>query len=325
MGSCELGRPGSLTDGGQPGPCPVRGTDVSTGAPKLMILHRARHHRRSRRFLPALVVAVAAILGAVVGPWGSSLAPPSGAQGPARSALRVPSSTSTTLDPDRGLPPLVTPTGRAPLRVLEIGDSLGIDLGLQLQAQLDSTGIVDTTVRAEGDSGLCNTAFFDWPTHLAVDLATYHPEFVVVFIGANDDQGTYVDGTPTAPDTPAWKRAYAGRVDSILREAERAGARVVWVGMPPMEDQDLAAAMQIENAIFGREVTTYPGTVYVSSTTTLGTSQGGFRSTGTDGQGNIVTTRTSDGVHLTPAGAGLIAHAVIGALENRWQLSLGTT
>jgi len=297
-------------------------------AARLRFLRRARHGRPSGKVLPALVVATgAAILVAVVilaGAWSSSSTRPGATRRPTAPAPADASSTSTSLDPDRGLPTLATPTAQAPLRVIEIGDSLGIDLGLQLRAQLNATGVVDTTVLAQGDSGLCNTTYFDWPGQLAVDLDTYHPEFVVVFVGANDDQGMYVNGTGVAPDTSAWKVAYAGRVDRILEEAERAGARVVWVGMPPMEDPDLDAAVQVENGIFGQEVPKYPGTLYVSSTTTLGTSLGGYGSTAADGQGNVVATRTPDGVHLTSAGAGLLAHAVIQALETRWRLSRAT-
>jgi hypothetical protein len=297
-------------------------------APGLRFLGRPRHGRPSGKVLPALAVTTgAAILVAaviLVGGWSSSSTRPGTAPRPrpTASAPADASSTSTSLDPDGGLPLLATPTAQAPLRVIEIGDSLGIDLGLQLRAQLDATGVVDTTVLAQGDSGLCNTTYFDWPGQLAVDLDTYHPEFVVVFVGANDDQGMYVNGTGVAPGTLAWKVAYAGRVDMILEEAERAGARVVWVGMPPMEDPDLDAAVQVENAIFGQEVSKYPGTLYVASTTTLGTSLGGYQSTAADGEGNVIATRTPDGVHLTSAGAGLLAASVIHALDTRWRLSL---
>ncbi len=293
-------------------------------APGRRFLGRARHGRPSGKVLPALAVTtglallVAAVI--LVGGWSSSPTGPGTAPRPTAPADA--SSTSTSLDPDGGLPVLATPTAQAPLRVIEIGDSLGIDLGLQLRAQLDATGVVDTTVLAQGDSGLCNTTYFDWPGELAVDLTTYHPEFVVVFVGANDDQGMYVNGSGVAPGTPAWKVAYAGRVDTIVEEAERAGARVVWVGMPPMADPDLDAAVQVENGIFGQEVPKYPGTLYLSSTTTLGTSLGGYQSTAADAQGNVVATRTPDGVHLTSAGAALLAAFVIHSVNARWHFSL---
>lgn len=230
---------------------------------------------------------------------------------------------ATTTDPDRGLPPLLPSTAR-PVRVLEIGDSLGIDLGEQLLSQLDASGAARTVVASMGDSGLSNVSYYDWPAHLAILLATEHPQVVVVFIGANDDQGLSVDGTTAVPGTAAWMAGYAGRVDEVLREAVDAGARVVWVGMPPMAAPGLSAAMTVEDAIFERETASSPGTLYVASTAVLGSPSGDYETTGPGADGQPVVLRTPDGVHLTPAGAGVLARAVIEAIDERWHLSLGT-
>jgi hypothetical protein len=218
--------------------------------------------------------------------------------------------------------PLV-PTALAPLRVLEIGDSLGIDLGDQLQSQLDATGVVRTTVASQGDTGLANVSFYDWPAHLATLLLADHPQVVVVFIGANDDQGLLADGLAAAPGTPGWTTAYARRVDDVLRESTTAGARVVWIGMPPMQNPDLNAAMERQNVIYDQESARFPGALYLSSTPVFGTSSGLFQSTGPDLSGQPVALRTPDGVHLTPAGAAVLAHTVIDTFARRWDVSLG--
>ena len=162
---------------------------------------------------------------------------------PSMTQATRPASASTPNRQERGPAPLV-PTTATPLRVLEIGDSLGIDLGYQLQSQLDATGMARTTVASVGDSGLSNVTYLDWPAHLAGLLTTDRPQIVVVFIGANDDQGLTVNGVAAAPGTPGWVEGYAGRVDEVLREATSAGARVVWIGMPPMANPSLDAAMQ---------------------------------------------------------------------------------
>jgi hypothetical protein len=243
-----------------------------------------------------------------------SKSPPAGA-----SRQRVSTATTTSLG---GLPPLV-PTATAPLRVLEIGDSLGIDLGDQLQSQLDATGMVRTTVASLGDTGLANVSFYDWPAQLATLLIADRPQVVVVFIGANDDQGLLVDGLAAAPGSPSWATAYAQRVDDVLRESTTAGARVVWIGMPPMQSPDLNAAMKRQNMIYSQESARFPGTLYIASTPVLGTSSGLFQLTGVDLSGQQVALRTPDGVHLTPAGAALLANAVIDTVERRWDISLG--
>ena len=105
-------------------------------------------------------------------------------------------------------------------------------------------------------------------------------------------------------------------------EATGAGARVVWVGMPPMQDPDLNAAMALEDGIYQRQTENFPGTLYVSSAPVLGTASGLYRTTGVDAAGSAVALRTPDGVHLTPDGASVLAGVVIAAIDGRWHLFL---
>jgi hypothetical protein len=167
--------------------------------------------------------------------------------------------------------------------------------------------------------------YLDWPTHLASLLADDHPQLVVVFIGANDDQGLYVDGSPTAPGTLAWVSGYTQRVDDVLQEAASARARVVWVGMPPMANPDLNTAVQREDGIYQRETQRFPETLYVSSAPVLASASGLFETIGNDDAGQPAALRTPDGVHLTPAGAAVLAHWVIDAIDSRWHLSLAVS
>ncbi len=229
-------------------------------------------------------------------------------------------SASTPTRQERGPAPLL-PTTATPLRVLEIGDSLGIDLGYQLQSQLDANGMARTTVASVGDSGLSNVTYLDWPAHLIGLLATDRPQIVVVFIGANDDQGLTVNGIAAAPGTPTWVEGYAGRVDEVLREATSAGARVAWIGMPPMANPMLDGAMQRQNAIYERESASFSATLYVSSTSVFNAA-GVYGTDGDDLSGRQVALRTPDGVHLTPAGAAVLARTVIDAFTQHWHLSL---
>ncbi len=210
----------------------------------------------------------------------------------------------------------LAPTGagvRGP--VLVIGDSLGIDVGYQLIDHLQGGG---TTVDmdAVGDTGLANVGFYNWPAQLATLLASTHPALVVVFMGANDDQGLYVGTTPEPPGSAAWDTAYAGRVRQLLTEATGSGADVVWVGMPPMQDPDLNAWMQHVNGLDARQVARVHRALYVPSAPVLGTATGGYQVS--SGGPDPVVLRTPDGVHLTPDGASLLAQAVIGAVQHRW-------
>jgi hypothetical protein len=92
-----------------------------------------------------------------------------------------------------------------------------------------------------------------------------------------------------------------------------------------MANPDLNTAMQLENMIYQHETETFPGTLYVSSASVLSDASGHYETDGVDASGQEVALRTPDGVHLTAAGAGLLARSVIDAVDTRWHLSLEMT
>jgi len=228
---------------------------------------------------------------------------------------------TTTTNPNGNLPPLATPTAAAPLRVLEIGDSLGEDLGFQMQNDLPATGVATLAMDSKGDTGLSNVNYYDWPVELPQDIASSNPEIVVIFLGANDGQGFDVNGEPEAFGSPAWISAYTGRVDQMIQECLHANARLIWVGMPPMQDSALNSEIQQIDSIFQQQTARYPGSFYLSSIPVL--APGGvftFDATSATGQTEVI--RTPDGVHLTSPGAELLSQAVITAIDSHWHLTL---
>jgi hypothetical protein len=73
-----------------------------------------------------------------------------------------------------------SPTSRTrrppnPLRVLILGDSLGIDMGGPLQNDLANTGVVQATLDARESTGLTRPDYFNWPAELQSDLGTARP------------------------------------------------------------------------------------------------------------------------------------------------------
>jgi hypothetical protein len=228
---------------------------------------------------------------------------------------------TTTTNPDGNLPALQTPSAADPLRVLEVGDSLGEDLGFQLETDLPATGVATLAMDSKGDTGLANVGYYDWPVELESDLASSHAQIVVIFLGANDGQGFDVNGEPEDFGTPEWISAYTARVDQMIQESVNADARVVWVGMPPMQDSALNSEVQQIDSIFQQQIAKYPGTLYLSSTPVLAPG-GVFTFDLPDSAGQTQVIRTPDGVHLTSPGAELLSQAVISAIDSRWHLSL---
>ena len=210
-----------------------------------------------------------------------------------------------------------TPTGTGPLRVVEIGDSLGVDLGEAMQSTWPPAS-VQLTMAARGDTGLANSGYYDWPSQLAGLLTRTHPQVVVVLLGANDLQSMVTGAAVLYDGTPAWNAEYAARVTSIVSESVHAGARVLWVGEPAMETAFLNAGMSRIDDIAQRVIARYPGrAAYLDSNSVLAPG-GSFSFDVTGPTGRQVQVRTPDGVHLMPAGADLLAAVAGRALARNW-------
>lgn len=206
------------------------------------------------------------------------------------------------------------------LTVLEVGDSLGIDLGWGLEWALANDPSVHVVADAKGDSGLVNTAFYDWPAVLESELQSVHPKIVVVFLGANDHQSFYANGVYDAFGSPQWIAQYTSRVDAMMTEATAAGAEVLWVGMPIMQPTSLNQAMQQVDAIYEHEAATHPHVTYLSSWDLFTTPSGQFNAGSASVNGTLMTLRTPDGVHLAAGGEDLLALAVVKEMRDLYRL-----
>jgi hypothetical protein len=206
------------------------------------------------------------------------------------------------------------PTAAEPLRVLIVGDSLGLDMGGALQDDLAGTGVVNAALDARESTGLTRPDYFDWPAELSNDLKTVAPQVVVIMIGANDAQDFL--GPPDVPySSSQWNPMYAQRVAQFMSEAESGGATVIWVGMPPMQNAALSAQMaDIDSLDQTQAAAAKPPVTFLSTFKTLGTAQGAYTAFITNSAGQVVNVRTPDGTHLTPGGSQVVAQQVIGQL-----------
>jgi lysophospholipase L1-like esterase len=227
---------------------------------------------------------------------------------PAHTTGPAPTTTTTTTNPK-------DPTAAAPLRVLIVGDSLGIDLGAPLQSDLAQTGVVNAALDARESTGLTRPDYFNWPAELSNDVKTYQPQVVVIMMGANDPQDFL--GPPDVPYTSSqWNPMYAQRVAQFMQIAGSGGAGVYWVGMPPMENPGLNSEMSDINAVDQRQAElSKPAVDFIPSTKALGTPQGGYTAFVTDSSGQIIDARATDGTHLTAGGGQILAQLVINTLR----------
>jgi hypothetical protein len=208
------------------------------------------------------------------------------------------------------------PTAANPLRVLIVGDSIGLDMGGPLQSDLAGTGVVNAALDARESTGLTRPDYFNWPGELTSDMKMAQPQVVVVMIGANDAQDFL--GPPDVPYTSTeWNTLYAQRVAQFMQIAQSAGAAVVWVGMPPMQNAGLSAQMSDVNAVVQRQAAAaHPPVTFLAMDKVLGTAQGGYTAFITNAAGQIVNVRAPDGTHLTPGGGQVVAQQVMGELQS---------
>lgn len=210
-----------------------------------------------------------------------------------------------------------TTTSQGPLRVVAIGDSLGVDLGDAMENTWPPSS-VQLTMAARVDTGLTNSGYYDWPSALAGLLASTRPQVVIVLLGANDLQNMATGAAVLSDGTPAWNAAYAARVTAIISESVRAGAHVLWIGEPAMENTFLNAGMTRIDGIAQGVVARYPGDAAYLSANSVLSPNGSFTFDVSGPTGQQVQVRTPDGVHLMPAGADLLAAAAAEALATTW-------
>jgi hypothetical protein len=220
------------------------------------------------------------------------------------------------------LPVFAHPSAAHPLRVLIVGDSLGIDLGQPLQNDLANTGAVTATLDARESTGLTRPDYFNWPAELQSDLQKAQPQIVVVMMGANDPQD--FPGPPDIPYTsPQWATLYAQRAAQFMQIAASNGALVVWVGMPPMNNPALSSKMAAINTIDQQQAAVQkPPVSFLSCWTVLGTAQGGYTAFITNAAGQVVNVRTPDGTHLTPAGGEVLSQQVLDFVRTNLHVAL---
>jgi hypothetical protein len=224
--------------------------------------------------------------------------------------------------PADSLPPIAQPTTAHPLALLDIGDSIGEDLGFGVGDVFSGDSYVHVLQEGQVDTGLVQQNYYNWPGHLQLELNKFHPGAVVIMMGANDDQNLDVNGQVYTPLSSGWIAAYTKRVQYLMEESLAAGARVIWVGLPPMGGGNITNAfVKRVNTIFEIQAHDHPGVTFVPSWFLLAGPKGQFEEF-LKINGSEVQVRTSDGLHLDPAGWDLLAHALVRPMEYAWGINL---
>jgi lysophospholipase L1-like esterase len=207
--------------------------------------------------------------------------------------------------------PAISAMGRC--TVLEIGDSLGNDLGWGLARELGHDPAVRLVQADKSSSGLLTPWFYNWPQKERVLLSQYKPQLVIITFGANDEQNLKVNGQVLAFGSAPWVVAYSNIVKQMAGAATKTGAYVLWVGMPIMQPNSYRQGMVLINSVFARVTTSVPGMTFLPTWDLFANAEGQFAESA---RVNDVPSllREPDGIHFSYVGENVIATYVTRAI-----------
>jgi LysM repeat protein len=208
----------------------------------------------------------------------------------------------------------VDPAVPAAKRILLVGDSLSIGLGKQLETAFAGNAAVRFAHLGKVSSGLANPAFFDWEAQLAAQVASHHPDVVLVMLGANDDKPLPTgEGKSAAFGSKAWEGQYAKRIARLhgIARSQNPDAAVYLIGVPIMGDAAFNASMDLVNAVLANTAASLPGCAFIAVRDVLADASGAYAPLARTSSGAVVKLRADDGVHISGAGARLLAARMI--------------
>ncbi len=255
---------------------------------------------------------------------------PSRDAAPEREARRAPQTASDEtagVAPQNASPdgsPAPFAAGNSPLRVLTVGDSLSIGLASALEKRLANIPGVLFAKSGKVSSGLARPDFYDWEARLEELAGRYAPDVAVIMIGANDDKSLRApSGKIIAFGGAGWDAEYARRAQNMLDIVRRhnPAAKIFWVGAPVMASADLDRHLRGILGVIKSQLARNKDAWFVETGKTLADASGRFALSLPSPTGKTVQVRYKDGVHVTPAGADLLAKACLSAIASQGLLA----
>ncbi len=207
-------------------------------------------------------------------------------------------------------------------RVLLAGDSMiAGGLGLYLERDLSKELGYPVLRKGKTSSGLSRPDFFNWMKEGRAVVDEFKPEATVVMFGGNDVQGLYM-GRDREPDQPlwirfpeeeAWSREYSRRVSEFCDIIAPDGQPIFWIGMPVMRPPTFHEKIKRVNVIYRAEMAIRPNATFIDIWDMLSDGNGGYAhkielQPAAEGEKvKKVRVRAGDGIHLSPAGARIVA------------------
>lgn len=200
--------------------------------------------------------------------------------------------------------------------VLMIGDSMMRQLGVAMEKELKAAEIQPASAFSSLGSGLTRVDAFDWFGKIESLMQERKPKVVVIAIGANDRQPIKASsGQMFLCGTPEWEKEYSRYVGRVMDALITGGVeKIVWLLLPDMKDPAHQEYAQRANAVFMREATTESrqGKIALFDMRgVLARKPGTYSAFVMAPNGQALTVRDPDGVHLSAVGAQRVAQALV--------------
>ena len=198
---------------------------------------------------------------------------------------------------------------------LMLGDSMMRLLGKAMEKELKKEGFAAKSFTSLG-SGLARLDAFDWYTKIETMMKETQAATVVVTLGANDRQPLLNESGQTLQfGTEAWREEYGQRIGRAMDTLISNGAKhVIWLLLPDMKDRTHQLYAEVVNELYREQaaVETRKDSVILFDMRPLITrTPGTFTLFIMSPQGEALSVRDTDGVHLTMTGAKIVAEGLI--------------
>ena len=165
-------------------------------------------------------------------------------------------------------------------------------------------------------TGLTRPDVFDWMKVLPPLLEREKPALVICSLGANDATNIREGDRLIEFGHAGWRSAYAGRVKAMMQALTARGARVLWLGLPPMRNASFSERARHLNFIFAQAAREVAGVEYLD-VEMLVARDGEYVTFIRNSEGRFVRVRMDDGIHYAPAGAKLISRWLVDWIYER--------
>ncbi len=222
-------------------------------------------------------------------------------------------------EPPSEIPALRQIDDSLPLRLWMGGDSLGQFMAAHIAYRIAPPDRTDIQIDYHISTGLARPDYFDWPARLtSVISGEDRPEAIVYMVGGNDDQAMKFQNTALEVSTPEWREEYRRRVGLMMDVTAYADTRLIWVLLPPMQEERREIISNEINTIVTEQAEQRPWVSVIDIDDLFVDDAGIYSQFVRDPSGEQQLARQADGVHITETGSRWVADRLWEEIVGLW-------